>query len=98
MKMTEEAKNFGHPAPRVRVMNKFSTKIGWAIFWAIFSQTHLVTLFESNWAVNFGAMLQKRANSPHNPRANPTIASYNASVVNLYNATGSLARFENKNM
>jgi hypothetical protein len=29
--------------------------------------------------------------------ANPTIASYNASVVNFYNATGSLARFENKN-
>jgi hypothetical protein len=26
--------------------------------------------------------------------ANPTIASYNASVVNFYNATGSLARFE----
>jgi hypothetical protein len=31
-----------------------------------------------------------------NPRANPTIASCNASVVNFYNATGSLARFENK--
>jgi hypothetical protein len=30
------------------------------------------------------------------PGANPTIASYNASVVNFYNATGSLARFENK--
>jgi hypothetical protein len=29
-------------------------------------------------------------------RANPTIASYNASVVNFYNATGSLTRFENK--
>jgi hypothetical protein len=27
--------------------------------------------------------------------ANPTIASYNASVVNFYNATGSLARLEN---
>jgi hypothetical protein len=33
----------------------------------------------------------------HNPRANPTIASYTASVVNFYNATGSLTRFENKN-
>jgi hypothetical protein len=40
------------------------------------------------------------------PGANPTIASYNASVVNFYNAsvvnfynaTGSLARFENKNI
>jgi hypothetical protein len=28
--------------------------------------------------------------------ANPTTASYNASVVNFYNATDSLARFENK--
>jgi hypothetical protein len=28
--------------------------------------------------------------------ANPTIASYNASVVNFYNATSSLVRFKNK--
>jgi hypothetical protein len=33
-----------------------------------------------------------------NPVPNPTIAIYNASVVNFYNATGSLARFENKNI
>jgi hypothetical protein len=33
-----------------------------------------------------------------NPGANPTIASYTDSVVNFYNATGSLARFENKNI
>jgi hypothetical protein len=26
------------------------------------------------------------------------IASYNASIVKFYNATGSLARFENKNI
>jgi hypothetical protein len=32
------------------------------------------------------------------PGANPTIASYTASVANFYNATGSLARFENKNI
>jgi hypothetical protein len=32
------------------------------------------------------------------PGANPTITSYNASVVNLYNAMGSLARFENNNI
>jgi hypothetical protein len=32
------------------------------------------------------------------PGANPTIASYNASVVNFYNATCCLARFENKNI
>jgi hypothetical protein len=30
--------------------------------------------------------------------ANPTIASYNASIVKFYHATGSLARFENKNI
>jgi hypothetical protein len=28
--------------------------------------------------------------------ANPTISSCNASAVKIYNATGSLARFENK--
>jgi hypothetical protein len=31
-----------------------------------------------------------------NPGANPTIASYNASVENFYNATDSLARIENE--
>jgi hypothetical protein len=30
------------------------------------------------------------------PGANSTTSSYNASVVKFYNATGSLARFENK--
>jgi hypothetical protein len=30
--------------------------------------------------------------------ANPTIASYNASAVNIYNATCCLVRFENKNI
>jgi hypothetical protein len=30
--------------------------------------------------------------------ANPTIAIYNDSVVNFYNAMGSLARFEIKNI
>jgi hypothetical protein len=35
---------------------------------------------------------------PATSGANPTIASYNASVVNFYNATGSLARFENRNI
>jgi hypothetical protein len=32
------------------------------------------------------------------PGANPTIVSYNASAVKIYNATGSLVRFENKNI
>jgi hypothetical protein len=33
-----------------------------------------------------------------NTGANPTIVSYNASAVNIYNATSSLARSENKNI
>jgi hypothetical protein len=32
------------------------------------------------------------------PGANPTIASYNASAVKIYDATSSLVRFENKNI
>jgi hypothetical protein len=31
------------------------------------------------------------------PGANPTIVTYNASAVNIYNATSSLARSANKN-
>jgi hypothetical protein len=34
--------------------------------------------------------------SKDGPGANPTIAGYSASVVNAYNSTGSLARFQNK--
>jgi hypothetical protein len=36
--------------------------------------------------------------SANRPEPNPTTSIYNASVVNLFNATGSLARFENKNI
>jgi hypothetical protein len=32
------------------------------------------------------------------PGVKSTIVIYNASVVNFYNATGSLARFKNKNI
>jgi hypothetical protein len=32
-----------------------------------------------------------------NPGANPTTSSYNASVVKIYSATNSRARFHNKN-
>jgi hypothetical protein len=32
------------------------------------------------------------------PGADPTISSYNASVVNIYNATSSLVRLQNKNI
>jgi hypothetical protein len=31
------------------------------------------------------------------PGTNPTIVSYNASVVKIYNATNSIARFQNEN-
>jgi hypothetical protein len=43
------------------------------------------------YVLNFQCILQLS-------KANPTIASYNASIVNFYNAMGSLARFENKNI
>jgi hypothetical protein len=33
-----------------------------------------------------------------NAGVNPTIGSYNASSVKMYNATSSLVRFENKNL
>jgi hypothetical protein len=33
-----------------------------------------------------------------NPGPNPTIASYNTSVVKIYNATSCSVRFENKNI
>jgi hypothetical protein len=39
---------------------------------------------------------QKIAIVASTPGAKPTIASYNTSVVNFYNATESLACFENK--
>jgi hypothetical protein len=41
---------------------------------------------------------RRRFNWTTLPGANPTIVTYNASVVNFYNAAGSLARFENKNI
>jgi hypothetical protein len=41
---------------------------------------------------------KNRPNSGPSTGPNPTTSVYNASVVNLYNATGSLARFENKNI
>jgi hypothetical protein len=32
------------------------------------------------------------------PGANPTTSGYNTSIEKIYNATGSLARFENRNI
>jgi hypothetical protein len=48
--------------------------------------------------VRFTAMALQPMIVGLDPGANPTIASYNDSVVKFYNATGSLARFENKNI
>jgi hypothetical protein len=49
----------------------------------------------------FGFSLQntgfhKRERTFFVPRPNPTIVSYNATLVKIYNTTGSLARFEKK--
>jgi hypothetical protein len=38
----------------------------------------------------------KIAYAKNEPGGNPTIMSYNASAVNIYNAASSLVRFENK--
>jgi hypothetical protein len=47
----------------------------------------------------FVALLHRwRCNTRSQDWPHPTIAGYNASVVNFYNATGSLALFENKNI
>jgi hypothetical protein len=51
--------------------------------------TNEIVLLEKHWATVKFYSAGDRAG------ANPTIASYNASVVNFHNATGSLARFEN---
>jgi hypothetical protein len=40
---------------------------------------------------------QPRLLPPVRPGANPAIASYNASVVKIYSASNSMARFYNKN-
>jgi hypothetical protein len=61
----------------------------------------IITLvFEKN--ANFFAEIcqksQKIVIITSTPGINPTIATYNASAVKIYNATSSLARFENKNI
>jgi hypothetical protein len=43
--------NFGLLFSIVRVMYTFFTKMGWATFWAIFLQTHLVTLLYTHMCV-----------------------------------------------
>jgi hypothetical protein len=44
LKMAELAQIFGLPYSKLKIMYLFWQKIGWATFWANFSQTHLVTL------------------------------------------------------
>jgi uncharacterized membrane protein len=44
LKITEEAKIWCYFFPSVKVMCSVLPKMGWASFWAKFSQTHLVTL------------------------------------------------------
>jgi hypothetical protein len=47
LKITKVANIFWPLFPTVKVYNKFWQKMDWAKFWAIFSQTHLVTLMDS---------------------------------------------------
>jgi hypothetical protein len=49
--------------------------------------------FAENWQKS-----QKIVIITSTPGTNPTTAIHNAGVVNFYNATSSLARFENKNI
>jgi hypothetical protein len=44
LKITEVAHFFGYLFPQLRLCIDFLQKTGLASFWAIFSQTHLVTL------------------------------------------------------
>jgi hypothetical protein len=44
LKITEVSQIFGLLYSVVEFKHKFGQKIGWATFWMIFSQTHLVTL------------------------------------------------------
>jgi hypothetical protein len=46
--------------------------------------------------IKFGFLSNEFTNRTSGP--NPTIASYNASVVKIYNATSRSVRFENKNI
>jgi hypothetical protein len=41
---TEESTRVWQLLAMVKFKNKFGQKMGWATFWAIFSETHLLTL------------------------------------------------------
>jgi hypothetical protein len=53
-------------------------------------------VFESCYRKLFNCPHCRSGNWHRSLLSNPTIAIYNARVVNFYNSTGSLARFENK--
>jgi hypothetical protein len=57
----------------------------------MFSETRLFKKSEHERTAWYELILQ-----PFHPGANPMIVSYNASGVKIYNATGSLVRFEAK--
>jgi hypothetical protein len=51
-------------------------------------------IFKKLPKVNNGRKIRGKFGLSGHPGANPTIVSYNAIVVKIYNATSSLARFE----
>jgi hypothetical protein len=63
--------------------------------WIRFLVERLPQFNELRWESNPRYFLIAQLPSPG---PNPTIVSYNASVVKIYNATSSLVRFENKNI
>jgi hypothetical protein len=70
----------------------------WRLFSLVFYRSVLYKFWQKCLGLHFGHFFLQLIRSPWTslriPRANPTIVSYNASVVNFYNATGSLARLE----
>jgi hypothetical protein len=71
--------------------------MGSATFWAIALRTHLVTLLRAKLGHNFDPIqrcsLYNYLRIRASPGANPTIASYNASVVKIYSAVNNMGRF-----
>jgi hypothetical protein len=73
LKITKVAQFWGILFPRYQLCINFEQKMGWATFWAIFSQTHLVTLnrkpkqhysrglLRSYWDARKGIVLRKNA-------------------------------------
>jgi hypothetical protein len=64
----------------------------------MFFSTYICTLKKTIVYYNAGAVLVNSEVVGLTPGPNPTIVSYNATAVKIYNATSSLVRFENKNI